>query len=160
MATVNSGFIKVVSGGQTVLLAARSGAIQTVISELTATRLDRAVADLAGAGYAKNGCIRPVFSGTTPQTVDLTNTTSVPYAGDSSFGSFTHVKLLNDGAAAVTVAPGASNGATLPFASITLNPGDEFPFTFGTPVVVDGTHKTILMTPAASGSLVVTIGGA
>jgi hypothetical protein len=117
--------------------------------------------------YAKNGVVLITLSGTTPVTLDLTDTTSgtTATAGDTAFASVNTILFRSLGAAAVTIAPGGSNPADLP------------KFTGTTPtlklalngvvlvnevaaVTVDSTHKGILLTPTAGGTIAIYIGGA
>lgn len=161
MATTKTRFYKYTTGGQTVILPVAAGQGDTVGSALSATRLDYARVDAGADNYAKHAAIRLTLVSTTAQHPDLTNTAAIgAYGGDSSFASVSQIKFLNDGAQALTIAPGASNGLTLPFSSLTIAAGDEYVYTFATPVVVDGTHKVIDVTPTSGGSLVITIGGA
>jgi hypothetical protein len=163
MATTNSGFAKVTLGGVVALLSAPASAISAVVSALSGTRMDRAVYDLASAGYDKNGAGRYTLSGTTPKTIDLTDTTSgaQSYAGDTTFASYTQLVLLNDGAASITVGSGASNGATWPMSgTVTLAAGESVVISKAAAVTVDGTHKAIDVTPTSGGSFVICVGGA
>src|SRR5271156_3875931 len=84
-------------------------------------RLDAMLTDLSLAGYAKNGCFHVTLSGTTGVTIDLTNlaTAATTTAGDLTFAKWNLLIAYNlsgvDGvtAAAMTLAPGASNPLTL-----------------------------------------------
>ncbi len=161
MATTKSGFLKYTRGGVTSIVAVAAAAIDAVKNALGATRVDLLTVNLATASYAKEGGVRLAFSGTTPQTLSLLLTsTAASYDGDTTLASLGQIKFLNDGATSITVAPGASNGLSLPFSSLTVAAGAEHVFTFATPLTVDGTHKNLDLTPASGGSLVVTFGGA
>lgn len=161
MPTTKSGFIEFTTGGAVVFVAVPAGKIDGIAAAFTSTRLDKILVDLSKSSYAKNGGVRLTLSGATPQSIDLTNTTATgAYSGDTSFAAVGTLILVNDGAQPVTVTPGGTNGARLPFATITLYPGDQFPFVFATPEVVDSTHKVLVATPTVGGSLVVLVGGA
>lgn len=164
MATTGKGFIKITSSGAPALLAVPAGVADSTASNLGGTRVDKLLVDLGqSAGYAKNGAVRLTLSGTTTKTVDLTNTTTTAqsYDGDTAFASFSQLIFYNDGASAVTVAVGASNGASLPLSgTITIAPGAKHVLTFASPVTVDSTHKNIDVTPTSGGSFVLLVGGA
>jgi hypothetical protein len=162
MATTQSGFLKITEGAVSFLKTVSAGKVQSVESAISATRLDYQLVDLGRAGYAKNGVMRIVLSGTTLETIDLTNTATGTdaQAGDTVFASWSQLHFYNDGAASVTVAPGATNGATVPFTAITVAAGARHVFTPASAVTIDGTHKTLDITPTSGGSLIVIVGGA
>jgi hypothetical protein len=162
MATTQSGFVKFTAGAVTVVKALGASVINSVAAGLSATRLDKQTVDLSYAGYAKNGCVRIKFSGVTPKNLSLSDTTATAdsYDGDTAFAAFSQLLLLNDGAAAITVIPAVSNGASLPFTALTIAAGDMYVFTFTAAVTVDGTHFSLTITPTAGGSIVAMIGGA
>lgn len=163
MATTNSGFLKQTLGGVVSLAAVTANAVTAVRNALSGTRVDYVLADLSvKPGYAKNGAIRLALTGTTPKTIDLTDLTAnaQSYAGDTAFAKFALLVLFNDGAAAVTFASGASNGASVGLSgTLTVAPGDMKVLPWGTAVTVDGTHKTIDITPTSGGSFVLSVGG-
>jgi hypothetical protein len=161
MSTTNSGFIRATISGAVQLVAAPGQEIGRVAAALAGTRIDQLLVDLAKQGYALNGTVRLALSGTTPQSIDLTSLTTgaQSYAGDVTFAKFGQLIAYNDGAAAVAVAPAASNGASVPFSGITLQPGDDHIFKIANPVTVDGTHKMITVTPTAGGSFILLVGG-
>lgn len=139
-----------------------------------ATRCDRVHVDLGQAilptgdtgGFAKNGAIRLTLSGTTPKTIDLTDLTSGAdsYAGDTTFASFSTLTLFNDGAAAVTFAPGGSNPASVGLAGTTptlsVGAGVKHSLNYASPVTVSGSAKNITITPTSGGSFILCVGGA
>jgi hypothetical protein len=162
VATTSSGFLKITEGSVSFLKTVAAGSVQSVGSAIGgATRLDYQLVDLGRAGYAKNGAVRIVLSGTTLETIDLTNTATGTdsQAGDTVFAKFAQLQFYNDGAAAVTVEPGASNGASLPFTALTIAAGDRHVVTFTAAVTIDSTHKTVDITPTSGGSLIICIGG-
>lgn len=163
MATTNSGFLRAAdSAGAVTLHASTRNTIASVVSALSATRIDKVSIDLASDGFAKNGATRFTLSGTTPKTLDLSNiaTSAASYAGDTTFSSYTRMSIYNDGAANVTLAPGGSNPATLAFSGLTLAPGEMVGIIRPSATTIDSTHKNVTITPAADSSICVTIGGA
>lgn len=172
MATTKTGFARVTTSGSTIsLIAVDAGRIDSVNSALGGTRLDSLLVNLAVATYAKNGAVRITFSGTTPKTLDLTDTTTIAqsYAGDTAFASFTQLHFYNDGAQSIKVAIGATNGASLPLGAspggtdtpyLTIAAGAHHVLTFASAVTVDSTHKTLDLTPVSGGSLILLVGGA
>jgi hypothetical protein len=117
--------------------------------------------------FAKNGVALITMTGTTPVTIDLTDLTSATTAsaGDTAFASVKALHFQSLGAAAVTIAPGASNPADLPkFAgttpTLTLALNGDIVVYSPAAVTVDATHKTILLTPSAGGTVAVYVGGA
>ena len=163
MPTIHSAFIRALISGAPQLLAVESSGVGPVpiVTALGGIRVDLLDADLSKADYAKNGSFRVALSGATPVTIDLTNTTAAAqsYAGDTSFAGWSQLNFLNDGTEPVTVTPGSSNPATLPFTSLTLEPGDQPVFTPGAPVAITSGAKNVTVTPTAGGSLIVSIGG-
>jgi hypothetical protein len=117
-------------------------------------------------GFAKNGAFHVTTSGTTPVTCDLTNlaTNSTSQAGDATFATFNKIKVRNAGTAAMTIAPGGSNPASLGFGgttpTYTVNAGAEVEIEVPAGATVDSTHKTITITPTSGGDVVVAVGGA
>jgi hypothetical protein len=121
----------------------------------------------SGESFAKNGCAHITTSGTTGVTVDLTNlaTNTTTTAGDTVFATVNKIRIYNCGAAAMTVAPGASNPSNFPkFTGTTptlqIDPGGIFTVESGAGVTIDATHKTILITPTAGGDVLIGVGGA
>ena len=161
MATTLSGFLKFTSGAAVLLLTRPAASMAGAVSSLAGTRLDIASANLSTAGFAKNGSTRLALSGTTTKAIDLTNlvTNADSYAGDVTFASFSQLLLTNDGAAAVVITPSASNGASLGLTNLTVPPGKTHVLNFAA-VTVDGTHKSIDVTPTSGGSFVLLVGGA
>lgn len=123
------------------------------------------VGGFALQGFALNGAFHATTSGTTPVSVDLTNlaTNSTSSAGDATFAKFNKIKVRNAGAAAMTIAQGASNPASLGFAgttpTYTVNAGAEVEIEVPAGATVDATHKIITVTPTAGGDVVVAVGG-
>jgi hypothetical protein len=118
-------------------------------------------------GFALNGAIHVTTSGTTPVSVDLTNLTTgaTSTAGDATFAKFMKIRFYNCGSAAMTIAPGGSNpaslglGGTSPTLSVPANTVVT-PFANGAGVTVDSTHKIITITPTSGGDFVLAVGGA
>lgn len=152
------------AAGQVVVVALNPSNA-TVVAAAEGAALDKSTADLSGA-YTKTGAVTVSLSGTTPKTIDLTDLTSVvaSYAGDTTFASFSQLVIRNLGAGSVTVAPGASNPASLGIngtsPSVTIQAGAVLTLSYPTASVVDSTHKTILLTPAADTVVSVALGGA
>lgn len=174
MATTNSAFVKLTAAqlvGSTVQAAGavvalnESNATQ-VVNGGSGTRLDAFVANLATAGYAKNGAASVSLTGTTPVTLDLTtlSTNATASAGDLTYATFYQLVYRNTGAADVTVAPGGSNPASLGFGgttpTITVPANSAVTFQYAAGVTVDSTHKTITITPTSGGSFALCVGGA
>jgi hypothetical protein len=174
MATTNSAFVKHTNADLVGATVATAGVLQAVdaptavamVAGGNATRLDRTVADLSTAGFAKNGAATVTLSGTTPVNIDLTNlaTATTSNAGDTGFAHWSLILFKNTGAADVTIAQGASNPASLGFAgttpTLTIPAGSTMVFnTSTTPIAVDGTHKIVTVTPTAGGSFAILVGG-
>jgi len=173
MPTTKSNIVKILAPGlvgSTVqsanALVAFDGAAAAKIGAAYGIPCDKVSQDLSTMGLAKNGGNRLSLSGTTPVNIDLTDLTAnaASSAGDTSFASFVNLTLYNDGAAAVTVAPGASNPASIGLSgtspTLTVNPGCACVLNYGSPVTVDSTHKIITVTPTSGGSFVLSVGGA
>jgi hypothetical protein len=119
-------------------------------------------------GYAKNGAVLLELSGTTAQTVNLTNTaanTPAATAGDTVFATAYVVRVKNLGTAAVTISPGASNPSPLPALGGTsptyaLPAGSEVLFHSSAGDAISGTACNLTFTPAATTNVAVTVGGA
>lgn len=118
-------------------------------------------------GFAKNGAFHATTSGTTAVSVDLTNltTNATSSDGDTVFATASKVVVKNCGTADMTIAPGASNPASLPkFAgttpTLTVAAGTEAVFFSDAGATVDSTHKIITITPVSGGDVVVAVGGA
>ena len=142
-----------------------SNANQLVVGA-SATVLDKYVADFSNDGFAKHGAASVALSGTTPKTIDLTDLTSVTasYDGDTTFATFSKLVVKNLGAGSLTIAPGASNPASIGLAgttpTLTVPVGGTAVIDYGTtPVTVDSTHKTILITPAATTTFSIAVSG-
>ena len=175
MATTNQGFVKITSAalvGATVqaanqLVAMNGSNVDEIVNGGGGVRLDKVVTDFGTAGFALSGAIRLTLSGTTTKTIDLTDLTSAAasYAGDTTFAKFMTLVLYNDGAASVTFASGASNGASVGLAgtspTLSVGAGKFHVLNYATAgVTVDSTHKTIDITPTSGGSFVLVVGGA
>jgi hypothetical protein len=114
-------------------------------------------------GYAKNGAVLVNFTGTNAQTLNLTNTalvTPASSAGDSVFANVGCVIVNNLGAAAVTLVTTGANGAILPSATNAVIAAGSFAcYHAATQAAVDATHKNIVITPANTTTLAISIGG-
>lgn len=175
MATTGVNFIKqtnAVLSGATMGAAAAvvamnpTSAVQLVNAGY-ATALDSSASDLSAAGFALNGCGRYALVGTTVKTVDLTNlaTGAASSAGDPTFAKVMRLVIFNDGAADATVAAGGSNPFAIGLAgttpTLTIPTGKTVVLNYATAgTTVDGTHKTIDVTPTAGGSICIAVGGA
>lgn len=126
-----------------------------------------AVPDIYGTilgGYAKNGSVLLKLSGTVDQTVDLTDTTAgtpQAYAGDTAFSNVNLLVVNNLGTGSVEVAP---TSAALPNLSgtaptLTVAAGSIGVSHSKANLTVDGSHKVITVTPAATTTVVLTICG-
>jgi hypothetical protein len=173
MATTGVGFVKntnavlvgatVAAAGAVVALDNTSAA--NVVASGGATRLDTVASNLAKDGYAKNGAASITLTGTTPVTITLADLTSATTsnAGDTSFATVNELSFTA-GAADVVIAPGTTNpcslllGGTTPTITVPALSGILLKSAAG--ITVDSTHKTILITPTAGGSLAVGVGGA
>lgn len=119
-------------------------------------------------GYAKNGAVLLELSGTTAQTIDMTGTTNnspAATAGDTAFSTMYVVRVKNLGTSAITVSPGGSNPAPLPTftgtsPTISVPAGSEALFHSAAGATVSSTAKNLVFTPAATGNVLVTFGGA
>lgn len=177
MATTNSNFVKLANAaliGSTVQAAGQVVAVNhatatQIINGGTGTYLDRFNVDLATAGYAKNGSAAATLTGTTAVTYDLTDLTSTTsgttaWAGDTTFATWNQLVFRNTGAADITVAQGASNGARLGLTgttpAFTVPAGSVITFQSIAGYTVDSTHKVITITPTAGGSFALSVGGA
>ena len=161
MATTGNGFFKFTAGASVLMMAKPTASLNDAIAALSGTRLDQWSANLSVGQYTKTGATRFALSGTTPKAILLTNTTTGAdsYAGDTVFASFMTLILYNDSTAAVVVTPSASNGASLGFTSLTVPAGGTHILNYPVAGVVDGTHYSIDITPGATGSIVLCIGG-
>jgi hypothetical protein len=129
--------------------------------------LDKFSADLSGTtGYTKNGAVILNLVTSTPVTIDLTSLASVtPNAGDTSFATWNEMVLRNLGSHDVTISPGGSNPARLPFAgttpTFTLAAGATIRWQVPAGLAVDSTHKNLTFDPGSNNATVsVCIGGA
>jgi hypothetical protein len=122
-------------------------------------------------GFARNGALSITFTGTTPVTIDLTTlATSVGVsslqAGDSTFANINVIVLKNTSSTSIiTIAPGASNPSRFPVFSgttptLSVGPGGVHVLSDPVGQAVDSTHKTLLLTPSAGGSILLSFGGA
>ncbi len=180
MATTASAFMKMTNAvltGGTVGAAGAARAVNAqnippLVGASAATRLDTLTqADLATAGFAKNGVFLKTMSGTTAFSPDLTDLTSgaTSYAGDTTFATVNLLMIKNLGAADMTIEVGGSNPFNWGYAGTTPKvtipaavagvPG-VFCLSFPTGVTVDSTHKIILFTPTSGGSMALVVGGA
>jgi hypothetical protein len=175
MATTLQSFLKVtvaalinatVQAANQVLALNPSNAAQIALGG-NGVRLDYWVTDFSADANALHGVTRFTLSGTTTKTIALTNlaTGADSSAGDPTFAKFMTLVFYNDGAADVTVASGASNGASLGLAgtspTLTIPAGKVVIVNYATAgVTVDGTHKNIDVTPTSGGSFVLGVSGA
>ncbi len=117
--------------------------------------------------FAKNGSVLLSLSGTTAQSVDLTNTTAnspASSAGDTTFSNINLIIANNIGTHDLVLSPGAANPARLPemggtTPTITVPAGSYHVFHSAANLAVDGTHKIITVTPSAGGTLALTFCG-
>lgn len=116
-------------------------------------------------GFAKNGSVLLSLSGTTAQTIDLTNTTAntpAGTAGDTGFATVFVVRAKNLGTGTVTITQGGSNPSPIPNISgnYVLAAGSEVLFHVAAGATITSSAKTITFTPSATGVCLVTVGGA
>lgn len=122
--------------------------------------------DVIGGG-SKNGAVYLTFTGTTPQTVSLLNTTTnTPAAtgGDTVFATCYAIRVKNTGSAAITLAPGASNPSPIPAftgttPTVSIPAGATMLFTAPAGVSITSSACNITFTPTSGGSLAMTICG-
>jgi hypothetical protein len=140
------------------------------ITAIPAKGTQRAVSGSSGkhlGAYAKNGCIELALSGTTPQTIDLTNlavNTPAGTAGDLVFATVNvlHFQVFGAGDVALT---SPSNPSPLPKLAgttpgITVHANSSHLYELAAGGTIDSTHKLIVCTPTATTTLCVTVGGA
>ncbi len=122
-------------------------------------------------GFAKNGALSITFTGTTPVTIDLTALATAVgvssiQAGDALFANINALIFKNTSTTSIiTIAPGGSNPSRFPVLAgttptLAVGPGGCHVLSDPVGQVVDSTHKTILLTPSAGGSLLLAFGGA
>lgn len=119
-------------------------------------------------GYAKNGEVLLTLSGSTAQSIDLTNTavnTPASSAGDTAFATVNCLILRNLGLVDLVLSPGASNPSNIPklggtSPTLTIPAGSCVVIHSLAGVTIDSTHKVFTITPTSGGSLAVGIGGA
>lgn len=175
MATTNVGFITKKNAtltGSTVGaagdVAPMDGVCATQIgTEGYGTRLDKQSFDLATAGYAKNAGVLLTLTGTTAITINaaaLAAATGVQIAGDTAFATVNQIILYNTGAVDLIVAPAGSNPFPFPLngttPTYTVPAGSRLVIESVAGLTVDGTHKSITVTPTAGGTLGICLGGA
>lgn len=174
MSTTNSGFVQITTAALVGATVQAAGAIvalnpdnaKEIVNGGGGTRLDKLVSDLATAGYAKNGAATVSLNGTTPVTVSLADLTSntAKSAGDTSFATWNSLLFTNNGASDLTIAPAGSNPATIQLAgttpTLTVAAGSSVLLQSVAGVTVDSTHKSITITPAATGTASFAVGGA
>lgn len=120
----------------------------------------------ASEAFALNGAFHVTTSGTTAVSIDLTTlgTNATSSAGDLTFTRWNKLTFYNCGAAAMTLAPGATNPATLGLTGTTpalsIPPGSMVRLENAAGVTVDATHKIITITPTAGGDFFLGVGGA
>ncbi|SIO60169.1 hypothetical protein SAMN05444166_6292 [Singulisphaera sp. GP187] len=174
MPTTKSNFVKLAVAALVGAAMKAAGAIGVYAPEAAAviesggggSRLDYVLTDLSASNYAKNGAATVALTGTTAVTIDLTDLTSATAssAGDTTFATVNKLVLRNTGTASLTVAPGGSNpfdvflGGSSP--TLTIPAGSTHVLESVAGKTVDSTHKTILITPAATGSFAICAGGA
>ena len=158
-------------GGSTVLPAGNIMILPSLQADQqqaqgTGTRIDK-VPGMDTAGYAANGAAYLTLTSTTAITIDLTAlaaTTGVVVAGTSTFATWFKIILYNTGAVDLIVAAGASNGLRLPIngtaPTYTVPAGSHLVLESVAGFTVDGTHKTLTVTPTAGGSIGICVGGA
>lgn len=123
-------------------------------------------ANLATAGYAKNGASVTSLTGTTPVTLSLIDLTSnsTDSAGDTVFATWNTLIIYNLGAADITIKQAGSNPASLLGISTTpaqtIPAGSKLVLQSAAGVTVDSTHKDFVITPTSGGSVAVAVGGA
>lgn len=117
--------------------------------------------------YAKNGSVLLVLSGTTPQTVNLQNTTTnspASSAGDTAFATGNVVIFNNVGTVDLVVSPGASNPSPIPkmggtSPTITVGAGSIVAYQYANGQTISSSACNITVTPTAGGEMAITIMG-
>lgn len=148
------------------LTAVESATASSYLNSALAVIVDRFNVDLSKANYAKNGGVIVNLSPSTPVTIDLTDlTTEAVRAGDTAFATWKEIILVNLGANAVAVGPGASNPLTTPLAGTAptqaIAVGESTRWLRPLGVAIDGPHKTLKLDPGGSTcKIAVLIGGA
>jgi hypothetical protein len=168
------------------VIAMEPGAAEAIEQGSGGVLLDKLIIDLglisiptAGSGrhirpsgkilgnYAKNGAALFVTSGTTTKILTLADLTSASSAsaGDTVFATVNALVFRNLGAADMTIAPGAANPSNAPkftgtTPTLTIPAGSVVAWHSAAGVTIDGTHKTITITPTSGGNLSVCVGGA
>jgi hypothetical protein len=165
-----------VAGGSGAAVASAAGVVDRVTFDLSLTALPTvgspqpvpvAYGSYVGA-FAKNGCQLMTLSGTTPESLDLTDLTAntpASYAGDTTFATANVIIFNNVGTHDLVISPGASNPASLPkmtgtSPTFTVAAGSVVAFHSAAGATVDSTHKIITVTPTAGGNLAISVGGA
>lgn len=176
LAGATTPFVEAISPGTATNADGGATVVDRVIHDLSLTAIPASLQSVpfkntAGThigAFAKNGCALLALSGTTPQTVDLTDLTAntpASYAGDTGFSTANTIIFNNLGAGAVTVSTGATNPAGLPTmgstsSGVTVPANSILTVHSKAGVTVDSTHKNIVCTPAATTTFCVSIGGA
>jgi hypothetical protein len=150
--------------------------IDRVICDLALTSISPNSANLLNfgtliGGYGKNGALCITFTGTTAVTIDVTALATAVgvtsfQGGDSVFANINCIVLKNTSATSViTIAPGGSNpllfpvfGGTTP--TLAVGPGGTHVLSDPVGAAVSSSHRTLLLTPSAGGSLLLAFGGA
>lgn len=117
--------------------------------------------------FAKNGGVLLSLSGSTPQSINFTNTTAnspASTAGDTVFSNLNVLVIQNLGTTDVVLSPGASNPNRLPTMTgtsptILLPAGSTQVFHNAAGLAVDSTHNVLTFTPSSGGTISVSAGG-
>ena len=110
MATTNSNFVFLSTSTPQAIIAQPAVPAQQLSTAGIGIIIDRFVADLSKAGYAKNGAVALVLASSTPQTIGLQALGSVTNnAGDTSFATIYEVIVINLGTHPVTLGAAASH---------------------------------------------------
>jgi hypothetical protein len=122
-------------------------------------------------GFAKNSALSIAFTGTSPATIDLTALATAVgvssiQAGDALFANVNCLVLKNTSTSSIiTVGPGSSNPSLFPSftgttPSLAVGPGGCHVLSDPVGFAVSSSHRTLLLTPSAGGSLLLALGGA
>jgi hypothetical protein len=134
-----------------------------IVNAGNGARLDKVSVDFAApaTSYAKQAASLFTLTGTTPITISLgalAAATGVQVVGDTSFATAFQFVFANMGTSSVTFAPAGSNGYGGP--TLTVPPGSVATWQDLAGLAITGTTDAITVTPAASGSAAIAIGGA
>ncbi len=167
MATTGSNFVSLLAA---TLVNTTVQAVSTLVAYMAADAarvaqngggkvVDKVTIDFSNDGFAKHGGANYQLTGTTAQTIDLTDLTAntpTSSAGDTTFAKWNTLVFNNLDAADVTIAPGGSNPARLLLSgtgpTLTIPANTSIALSSLAGLVIDSTHKIITVTPTSGGN--------